>query len=83
MYLKDAQARLQPQIPGFELDIGGLYSMQMLCAYEASQNIISSTRIVVTFLLDFDRLSALDTQNSASCSRRRSGKGLITRKHTV
>lgn len=57
--------------------------MQMLCAYEVSQNIIFGTRIMITFLLDFDRLSALDTQNSASCSRRRSGKGLITRKHTA
>ncbi|KAG6828354.1 hypothetical protein H0H92_008242 [Tricholoma furcatifolium] len=34
IYLKDALARLQPQLKGFELDIEDMYMMQQTCAYE-------------------------------------------------
>lgn len=33
-YLKDAQARLQPQLHGFKLTIEDVYVMQQMCAYE-------------------------------------------------
>lgn len=41
------------------------------------------TRTMITLLLGFGRLSALGTQSSASYSLRRSGMGLITRKHKL
>ncbi|KIY44827.1 phosphoglycerate mutase-like protein [Fistulina hepatica ATCC 64428] len=34
VYLKDAQARLQKQLPGFTLSIEDVYTMQQMCAYE-------------------------------------------------
>ena len=34
VYLKQALARLQPQVTGVELTIEHVYSMQQLCAYE-------------------------------------------------
>ena len=38
---------------------------------------------MITLLLGFGRLSALGIQSSASYSLRRSGMGLITRKHKL
>lgn len=34
IYLKDAHARLQPQIKGFNLTIEDVHTMQQTCAYE-------------------------------------------------
>ena len=34
IYLKDALARLQSQLTGFQLDIEMVYIMQQLCSYE-------------------------------------------------
>jgi hypothetical protein len=37
IYLKDAQARLQEQIVGFDLTIEDTYVLQQMCAYEAGR----------------------------------------------
>ena len=34
IYLKDAQARLAPQLHGYDLTIEDVYTLQQLCAYE-------------------------------------------------
>lgn len=36
IYLKDAQARLAPQLKGYDLSIEDVYTLQQMCAYEVS-----------------------------------------------
>ncbi|KAI0342559.1 phosphoglycerate mutase-like protein [Trametopsis cervina] len=39
IYLKDAQARLAPQLKGHDLSIEDVYTLQQLCAYEAGHTV--------------------------------------------
>lgn len=34
VYLKEAHARLAPQLKGYELSIEDIYTLQQMCAYE-------------------------------------------------
>ena len=41
IYLKEAHARLAPQLHGYDLSIQDVYTMQQLCAYEVSAILFS------------------------------------------
>ncbi len=79
IYLKDALARLKPQLKGYDLTIEDIYVLQQMCAYEVSLfpelgNVANQS---------CSRPSPWGTQNFAAYSRKRNGTVLTTRKSFV
>ena len=48
VYLKDALARLNPQLHGYELTTEDVYTLQQMCAYEVGSIIRPWTRELIT-----------------------------------
>lgn len=77
IYLKEAHARLAPQLKGYELSVEDVYTLQQLCAYEVSIYFHSNLH---TSLRNNDRRSLSVIRSSATCSPKKSGRALTTRK---
>ena len=75
IYLKEARARLAPQLHGYDLSIQDVYTMQQLCAYEVS----ATPSNCLEKILKNARPSQLDFLTSVSCSLKMSGGALTTR----
>ncbi len=77
IYLKEAHARLAPQLKGYDLSVEDVYTLQQLCAYEVS---IYSHSNFHAPLRNNDRRLLSVIQSSANCSPKKSGRALTTRK---
>jgi hypothetical protein len=76
-YLKDAQARLAPQIKGYDLTIEDMFTLQQMCAYEVSP----CPKLYTEMFLDqaWNRPLPSGSQNSARSSRKTNGQVSIMR----
>ena len=77
IYLRDAHARLAPQLHGYDLTIEDIYTLQQLCPYEVS---FTCRPTCQANIYPIHRPSPLAIPNFVNFLRRMNGKALTMRK---